>query len=240
MASFYRRYLAGECESVWQEIYDLKQKAFEKETIKDIQDVLQETMTRVKYNVDLIYSRLSDMKYKFFEELVPRIYPDEFTEKQLLQLDESVGRYGFVPLSLKEFYRVVGSAFFMWDYDNYPEQRWFEYSDPLCIDPLDYILSEFDDRKEYIDEQFLNNEQIYINISPDYYHKDNVSGGMPYSIEITKEPSIDSRVLFEEHNCTFIEYLRKCFEYGGFPRVAVDNSNYEGIISKLTAGLKPI
>lgn len=80
----------------------------------------------------------------------------------------------------------------------------------------------------------------YLVFAPDFYHKDNVSGGQSYSIEITRTRPIDSRILFEENNITFIEYLRMCFEWGRFPRVAVENKGFEKRISYLKNRLNQI
>jgi hypothetical protein len=53
-----------------------------------------------------------------------------------------------------------------------------------------------------------------------------LSGDQGYAIELTQRPSIDSRVLFEAHNTTFIHYLRLYFEKGGFIRIDnPDNGN---------------
>jgi hypothetical protein len=53
-------------------------------------------------------------KYNFEHPLLEPL-PD--TENFLMRLDASVKRIGYVPLSLKLFYKIVGACNFTWDYD---------------------------------------------------------------------------------------------------------------------------
>jgi hypothetical protein len=52
-------------------------------------------------------------------------------------------------------------------------------------------------------------------------HKENTSGGDPYTVVVPDQRS-DGALLDERHNLFFVDYLRLCFRYGGFP-------GYEGI-----------
>jgi hypothetical protein len=58
----------------------------------------------------------------------------------------------------------------------------------------------------------------YLELSADYLHKDNISGGPAYAMEITSKPSVDGRLLNEEHETSFINYLRIVFDNCGFGR----------------------
>jgi hypothetical protein len=53
-------------------------------------------------------------------------------------------------------------------------------------------------------------------LPPDDLHKSNVSGGEPYEIGVP-DPAADARVLNERHDLLFVDYLRLCFRFGGFP-----------------------
>jgi hypothetical protein len=53
-------------------------------------------------------------------------------------------------------------------------------------------------------------------MAPDYYHKEAVSGGAPYGINLPN-PAIDAPFEDEWHNTTFVNYLRISFRWGGFP-----------------------
>jgi len=53
-------------------------------------------------------------------------------------------------------------------------------------------------------------------VAPDIYHKDNVSGGPPYSL-ILPNSAVDGYLQEEWHQTTFVDYLRIVFQSGGFP-----------------------
>lgn len=129
MMSYFDRYMAGEFETVWHEICQLGQEAFEKGVFADASAVLRETMKRVRYNVDVIHQRLLSMGYKFYGD--PLTFPNETFKKHLILVEEQAKHFGYVPLSTKEFYHTVGSVNFMWDYNGHPDQMWFDYEDPL-------------------------------------------------------------------------------------------------------------
>ncbi len=233
--SFIERYKQGETIEVYQDIHKLCEKAFEKEYFEDIEQVLIETFTRVKHNLEAIYETLIEQKYQFKTDFnctsdYPIAKPLKNCDKLLVKLDKAVKKFGYVPLSFKMFFKIVGSCDFGWDCETNPEILW-DYADPIQINSLDDILEMMKDAdwKEMTEEGIEDDEEYLPNIgfSADYYHKDNVSGGEEYSIEITKRPSIDSRVLNEEHDTTFIDYLRLSFEKCGFIRIDnPDNQNY--------------
>ena len=118
-------------------------------------------------------------------------------------------KIGYIPLSLKMFYKIVGSCNFAWDYDENPSIPW-EGADPIQITPVTDLLSELTDLSEE-DDDF-----IQLTVSAGYLHKDNISGGLPYCVEITPSPSIDGLFLNEDHDKTFIDYLRLTMENCGF------------------------
>ena len=82
----------------------------------------------------------------------------------------------------------------------------------------------------------------FLELSADYLHKDNISGGPPYSLEITKHPGFDGLFLNEPNNTTFINYLRICIDNCGFPliRRADCVNNYQAFFDKIKPLLKPI
>jgi hypothetical protein len=122
----------------------------------------------------------------------------------------------------------------------------WEYADPIQINSLDDIVSYVSDGdwKEYMDEVLEDDNSQYasIELAADYYHKDNISGGPPYSIQITREPSIDSLFLNEPNETTFINYLRICMENCGFSRITEPEykNNYKAFFEKVKPQLKKI
>jgi hypothetical protein len=53
-------------------------------------------------------------------------------------------------------------------------------------------------------------------VAPDYLHKANVTGGMPYGLAVPN-PGADGLLLWEPHQTTFVNYLRIAFGIGGMP-----------------------
>ena len=247
---FYNRYINGEDgRSVYNDIYALGQDAFNDKNFDDVQKVMIETFNRVAFNLEIIFSALKSIKYAFKTEFQcssdkPLLAPLPNTDELLLKLDKATSGFGQVPYSLKLFYKIVGTCNFGWDYENRPELFW-EYADPIQITSLDDLVSYIsdDDWKEYMSEELENGAQYpYLELAADYYHKDNVSGGLPYSIQITKAPCIDSLFLNEPNGTNFINYLRICMENCGFSRIAEPayKNDYQEFFDKVKPQLKKI
>ena len=60
-------------------------------------------------------------------------------------------------------------------------------------------------------------------IAPDDLHEANISGRDPYAMTVP-DPRADGELLDECHRLFFVDYLRLCFEFGGFP-------SYEGKVT---------
>ena len=146
----YDRYKIGETETVYEDIYKLGGDAFLESNFADIEKVLTETFERVAYNLDIIYKELTNINYLFktnfeFNFERPLIKPLADTDKLLSRLDKSVRPFGFVPLSLKMFYKIVGACNFGWDYETNEDFIW-QCADPIQITSLDDLVSEFTDQ----------------------------------------------------------------------------------------------
>jgi hypothetical protein len=240
------RYLSGETATVYDDIYKLGQDAFLPGNLADIEKVLTETFERVAYNLDIIYKELKNINYHFktdfeFNSERPLVKPLANTDKLLARLDKSIRPFGFVPISLKMFYKIVGACNFGWDYETNEDFIW-QCADPIQITSLDDLVSEvtdednLDDLKEY----YKVDGFVSLQLSPDYLHKDNISGGQPYSLQLTPTPSIDGQFLYEEHNTTFINYLRICFDNCGFSRITNPefSNHYQTFFDKVRPQLK--
>jgi hypothetical protein len=233
------RYLHGDTAKVYEEIERMGQAAFERSSFREIEAVLNETMTRVAYNLDVIHSALVSEKYCFkkiprYDFEFPLLKPRWGTKFRINRLERKVRRFGHVPLSLKMFYTKAGSCNFAWDYDSNDKIPW-EGADPIQISPITYLLAE----AKQIE---MDDEPMGLPVSAVYYHKDNISGGPPYSVELTAKPQVDSLFLNEEHETTFVNYLRIAMENCGFSR-AYEVSNRSGFINylkKVKPILKPI
>jgi hypothetical protein len=244
--TFYDRYINGEeGRSVYADIYNLRQEAFSDKYFDDVESVLTETFNRVAFNLEIIFSELRNINYAFKTEFSsnserPLLRPLHDTDDLLVKLNSATGDFGQIPLSLKLFYKIVGSCNFAWDYDDRPEMFW-KYADPIQINSLDDIVDYVSDSdwKEYLNEilEEDSSQPPYLELAADYLHKDNISGGPPYSIQLMKIPSVDSLFLNEANETTFINYLRICMENCGFSRLT--NKEHDNDYKEFFAKVKP-
>jgi len=222
--TFIERYKNGETAEVYSDIDTLGQEAFSEKYIDDIKAVMTETMERSAYNLTVIYDALQHSNYNFkqmirysFEN--PLSKPLGNVDDLLSQLEKVVTPFGSIPLSLKLFYKTVGSCNFAWDYSTNDNILW-ECADPIQITPLDTLVEQVTG-KYWLDEMKEIKETFgtaYLELSADYLHKDNISGGEAYAIEISPELRLDDTLLNEAHQTSFINYLRLAFDNCGFGR----------------------
>ena len=238
------RYNSGETESVYGDIYNLEWSELDQDTKSTVEAVLTETHQRVLHNLEVIYLELLNRDYQFktefeynFERPLHKPLPN--TESLLEQLDAAVQPFGYVPESLKMFYKTVGGVNFGWDYNTNEDLMW-NMADPIQIRSLDGLVSEVTDEywRESMQECPDDEGRASLDISADDYHKDNISGGPAYSILLTTQPSVDSLLLNEQNNTTFIDYLRICFEHCGFP--GIERPEYENDYDDFYTKLKPL
>lgn len=244
--SYFERYLSGETKKVYDDIEKLGQDAFLPANYTEVEAVLIETFRRTNVNLKIIYSELQRINYVFYTGgessfYNPLLKPLPNAEELVEELEQEVKPFGYVPLSLKLFYKIVGACNFAWNYDvdenlYWGNDAWFD-SDPIQIFGLDYVLSYVKESewKKHMIEMLEDPEEIpFLELAADYYHKDNVSGGMPYSLKITESLSVDGLFLFEPHNTTFIDYLRICFENCGFSRMwhTANKKDYKSFFSR--------
>jgi hypothetical protein len=223
--NFIQRSNRGEAIQVYSDIDALGQAAFNEQYFDDVREVVAETMRRTAQNLNVIYDELTTLDYNFTRKAQysfqkPLVRPFTDTTTLLAQLDEAVAPFGHVPLSLKLFYTFVGGCNFAWDNDAADATPW-PYADPVQICPLDDLVAHVttDDWKEEMAELSEYGEVPSLQLSADYYHKDNVSGGPAYALALTQLPSVDGSFLNEEHETTLINYLRIVFMNGGFGRI---------------------
>ena len=238
MPSFLERYQKREQTEVWSELMSFGERVREEPLLSDAQAVASETMRRAKSNVEVIVSRLSVIGYRF------GMYPDQTRLKhypgaivppppdvteRIVRLENSAG---FLPLSLSAWWAIVGSVNFMGYHPSWPEM-----SDPLVVYPIELVQREYDEWREWAEK--LEVEHFDIPLGPDDYHKDNVSGGSPYSIYLPN-PCIDAKLEWERHNTNFVNYLRICFKWGGFPGIEHTVEAVPPELSEICRDLLPI
>lgn len=246
--TLYDRYISGQTEQVCQHMLALGKEAFSSANQSDIDEVLTELFSRAAYNLNIIYSELKSINYLFKTEFKynferPLHKPLQETRVLLDRLDKAVKPFGFIPLSLKYFYNIVGGVNFAWDYETNEDFIW-QLADPIQIASLDAVVDTVTGKywREEMQEIMNEGETPYLELSADDLHKDNISGGPPYSLEITKHPSVDSLFLNEPSNATFINYLRICIDNCGFPSIQrpdCDN-DYQAFFDNVKPLLKPL
>lgn len=257
----------------WQYLGKWKYTSFSKQQKTEIDSILEDLMYKVKENFDLIYQRLENINYNFFDKEEARVQPTDDVEERLDLLSKYVAKGGLIPLSLRKFYTIVGGVDFMKKYNctkSYPITNDNYLPDPAVIpylsnDFLDYVKHDYSEdnwEKEELEEYIYKRG---IPLAPDIYHKNNYSGGEPYSIKLSKHTVIDNFFPcssddndinyapnnlfgFESNNWTFIYYLRDLFHSGGFPEMEEykekqskkDRKKINEFVNYLKEGLKEI
>ncbi|MBT2564869.1 hypothetical protein J7E50_24610 [Pedobacter sp. ISL-68] len=246
--NFYDRYKNGESHSVYADIEKLGEEAFSPSYYPDVEKVLIETFQRVRFNLEIIYKELKNIDYVFWADETGNdealLMPFSNTDELLNILEQNIELVGKLPVSMKMFYQIVGSCNFAWNYQDNPDILW-EMADPIQVAPLTDCVSQVTDQywleemEEYIQDDDFG--FAFLDLSADDLHKDNVSGGPPYALQLNKEKSIDSKFLNEPNDTTFINYLRICFESCGFPGMPyADNKEFQKFFDKVKPQLQKI
>jgi hypothetical protein len=223
VGSFYERYKNGEREQVWAELLSYGE-AIREDTrlFEDAVSVARETMSRTRYNIELLVERLKNLNYKFLlddstENPVPHTKPNQETTKLLGWIQQNIGA---IPLSVQTFFEEVGRVNFIGahpllsEYSNHDvEYKMIVLSDPLCFDIWQEDFDDFENQDE-------TESACHLELAPDIYHKANISGGAPLSILIP-DTAADNLLHFWDGKGTFVEYLRHSLKWGGFPGLAM-------------------
>lgn len=237
MTALIHRYRAGEHEQVWAELLYHGPNVRQEPLYSEALDVARETMMRAKANVEVLRHRLDRIGYRFAypdEVIVP---PQPDTRQVIDRLERRVGP---LPLSLRAWYEIVGSVNFI---GSHPEWDEHMYADPLVVDPIAFAIEEYREWKESCAEYGSDEMPPYaIPIAPDEYHKAQVVGRPQYSVAIytipTPNPGADAILGDEPHHTTFVNYLRTCFRWGGFPGLEHAAQRPDKHLTFLTKGLR--
>jgi hypothetical protein len=239
---YLERYRSGECEQVWAELLALGPGVRDDSILGDAVAVARETMRRCRNNVERLAERIREMGYLFCSPGEAFVPPEADVLDRIAEIEDRVGP---IPLSLCAWYEIVGSVDFMGSHPNWTEgltevhkncdeiaDEWLicAYPDPLVIYAGRYTLA-YDEEKWY-------REAYWLDLAPDEYHKEDVSGGPPYTIRLPN-PAVDAPLEHERHGTSFVDYLRTCFRLGGFPgweRIADDNVR-RAVLAELTKDL---
>lgn len=218
MGDLIGRYRSGEFEAVWREIRS--QGSVDGEFRQEVMEVAEETMRRVARNADLLTERLQAEGWQALsgELRTPPSSDDSDVFERIEQITE-----GPLPPSLYAFWTVVGGVDCVWNYNSSGPMPGLgvdlamEEMDPICVDPprqVTYLFDQWLDQKTRPDPGLV--DPFSLDLAPDHYHKADVSGGEPYGIELPFHGA-DPIFANERHGLPFVDYLRLCFKWAGFP-----------------------
>ena len=231
MTNFLSRYQDGNHEAVWAELVALGE-AVQKEPLRaEAWAVACETMGRAKHNIGLLIPRLTELGYRFgalredenYWKMPMTLAPPPADVRGAIEQVESL--IGPMPLSLQAWFEVVGSVNLIGFHPQWPDVLTL---DPLYVDGLSGSYSsilgeESGSLRDQFEEWQMNQEEeeedigpFVLELAPDYYHKANVSGGLPYGVALPA-PVADATWEFYWKETTFVAYLRDCFRFGGLP-----------------------
>ena len=236
------RYRGGEHEAVWSDLVKLGPLQ-SKEERQEAAAVAAETMALAAKAIDDLVRRLTALGYPLRAETRQR----PVGAKSVQRLAKTSG--GPIPASWVAFWQIVGGIDLAPDYDRpfpdwWPDEVSVEMIDPLVVNQLDQLwwdVDEWEDRDKERGGAGVSGKHL-LSIAPDRYHKMNISGGAPYSIELPDD-SADSPVLcldYVDRDPLFVSYLRQAVRAGGFPGVVASGKagpEWARIIRDLTEGL---
>lgn len=178
------------------------------------------TMQRVRRNAERLVTALIARGWPVaVEKALPG--PASDVEERLERLKQLTGAP--VPPALAAYWRAVGPV------DLVPRELWdaafptgvpevLAAADPLeILDPAEawFCVEEWQERSAGLHPEIAG--PLELDISADYLHKANYSGGSPYSVWLPCTGA-DPLVREEEHQLSFTDYLRLAFATKGFLR----------------------
>jgi len=253
MAKFTDRYLAGEHRAVWTELQSLGSIREGHPQWSDIRTVVTETMRRARNNIETIIDRLRKSNYQFVDTTDPPFHigqplstPDD---KSLAMRDWLESLTGPLPMVLRGWLEFVGDVNLLGNHPDWPETNMFsdamvvefEYREcDASINAREYYRNQLEEWRYAIEHDGPEETGPFrLNFAPDALHKVNVSGGGPYGM-IVPDDQIDGMLDLDGRRIYFTDYLRECFEWGGFPGFARMPECDNGTITNLAKNLIPI
>lgn len=248
MATYLERYLGGDHQGVWDDLTSLGSRVRIEPLASDALAVAHETMRRAQVNLNLLTERLRHQGYRFGEGFFDDFPPDEreIAEREApvlaepdphaQQLIESLERsVGVFPLSLRAWYETLGSVNLV---GGHP--RWTFLPSSQKLDPLFvYSLPVVSQMVSSENGSRVPGDPYPLPIAPDEYFKYGMSGGGSYFIYVPSE-SADALLEHEWRHTTFVNYLRICFHWAGFPGLEKVPSPPVQDIEALREGFLPL
>ncbi len=241
MASYLERYNSGEYKTVWKELIELKDGILDPDIYDDADEVARTTMKRVRYNVEMLYDKLIELKYDYpsFTRAVP--------SERMGDVAEAETFLHKIPLSVRAWYEEVGEVCFTGKHPYLSSGSTSAsdiYSDPLCCEFFELFPGHIppeDVESGYVDSDFIS-------FAPDLVMKHGYSGGT-YIMNIADNP-MDAKVEIDfdtkhladipmeakvtaDKEIYFIDHLRDNFFWGGFPGFKYGSKIIQGVYPRI-------
>lgn len=217
-----------------------------------IEKLVATSLAGCREAVDELSSRLEQLGYPAVSMKRPSV---KGLDKRIAAIEKMTSVP--VPSVVREFWREVGGISLI-DVNDYAHVAFWDdagvkgkkgFCDGLHVDYCDDEWKDYtiDDFEMYSEDE--NESSFLYSLAPDGYHKDDISGGSPYSVGRNSEwlPTWENFEWSGYHppkTCAsnkpdFMSYLRtSILECGGFPGL-LGHSEFEPIRIKLTRGLHP-
>ena len=175
---------------------------------------MEERVKKIKTNLLRVRDNLISLGFIFDEPLKTIENADTSIDHHINKIETDIVK---LPEALKQFYRHVGSIDFT---GSHPDWSCNGYVDAVFVYPLSESIAELEEYKELDDPKLdywgSDNGTFRLVIAPDQFHKEDVSGGMWYGVEV---PNLDDDPLLleEPHGISFLDYLELAISFGGFP-----------------------
>ena len=254
------RYLGGECEQVCAELLALGPQVRHSPYIEPALAVCREMIRRSRVNLITLINRLVELDHQFWcpadpphlahisaddpeqwNKLGVWVPPNEINTDTAGTLDRCEKNGVFIPLAVRVWMEEIGLVSLAGKhptlcpfYDDWEHPA--IYADPLEIQPVVDMVA---DRLQQIASEdrlrigFDQEEKSEMGIEP-HYHQDSV-----YSISYPNA-SVDVALNRAWFPTTFVGYLRKSFQWGGFPGWERYANRPEKELAFLREGLLPI
>jgi hypothetical protein len=251
MGRYLERYVGGDYEAVWAELFTLGDAVHADAVWEDARAVAGETMRRVRANVETVVARLEALGYPFEDRVRAHIPPPPNISEHLDRVEEAVGAR--LPLSMRAFYELVGAvdlrrsgqrlvAGFQRDDEIRRELTALGSEDPLLVEmirPPGAPDAEWtiDDPAEL--ERGGHDHRVRFEFAMDPIVKAHQSGGEGHSVPLHGGVDFEVVGLIGARR-TFVEYLRAYLRHGGFRgHVFERRPPPQRVCAELGAGLLP-
>jgi len=260
MVTYLERYRHGDREQVWAELTAMGSAIDTEPVYADALAVASTTMSRAGYNFFSIRHKLVASGYQFSScsSIGTVLLPNTKTKALIENIEHS---YGLLPLSVKAWFEIVGEVNLQgshpdwkvrascepdWDYTQVVDSRI-----SVAVEPLNLLLARSAHHfpVEWID--YCSGE-VYPEHSFDLTIGDGRRGDDSLTVIVGKM-KMDSCLLygpplgrFDKYRMepieTFVQYLRRSFEWGGFPGFAKvpEELRPTEMLNYLREGLLPI